>query len=75
MKRQFILGLLFFSGFTVHATITPLIDAEDRRQVDAPAIASAAASKSASLRERAAIAYGRMQLPSVIEPLFKLLKD
>lgn len=53
----------------------PIIRAEDQRQVDAPALAEAAAARDARLRARAALAYGRIAQAAGIAPLLRLLGD
>lgn len=53
----------------------PLIQAEDDRRADAPALPDAVASPDARLRARAAVAYGRIAQSSCIEPLLLLLAD
>ncbi len=72
-SKLFALAVLFTP--VVQAAINPILDAEDRRQVDSPAVKAAAGDKSPSLRERAATAYGRIQSPHVINSLIELAKD
>ncbi|KAJ3215902.1 hypothetical protein HDU67_010204 [Dinochytrium kinnereticum] len=68
-----IASLLLGASLPANAAIDPVIDAQDRGIWDSPAIRAAAAG-SISERVKAANAYGRIQLPQVIDPLFALLK-
>ncbi len=61
-----------------HAAPKPLpsiVQAEDDRKVDAPVLRDAVASPWAARRARAAVAYGRIQLPAGIDPLLQLSRD
>ncbi len=71
--------LLCSNGCKHHEPEAPnfdaIIDAEDTRQVAAPALLDAAASGDARLRARAALAYGRIAKAPGLGPLFALLGD
>ncbi len=75
MKYIKLLALFAFHLSNAHAALDPLVDAEDRRQVEAPAVQKAAASKDPVERARAALAYGRIHSPKSVDPLLHLLKD
>ena len=75
MFKQMIGIALLVCANVASAAIDPIVDAEDRRNVEAPAIKAAAASKSSTLRTRAALAYGRIQSSAGLNPLLQLLKD
>lgn len=53
----------------------PLIQAENTRQVDAPALTEALSASDPQLRARAAVAYGRIAQAPGIAPLRSLLAD
>jgi cyclophilin family peptidyl-prolyl cis-trans isomerase/HEAT repeat protein len=55
--------------------LSPIEEAEDLRNPDAPAIVGAFQSKIPGLRARAAIACGRIQKPACVDPLLALLGD
>src|SRR5437868_7088751 len=70
------LGLNLLGGCTTSAPdFEPIIRAENLRQIDAPALATAAGAREARLRARAAVAYGRIAQEAGIAPLFRLLGD
>ena len=52
-----------------------VLQAEDHRKAKAPALQQAVGSSSPVLRSRAALAFGRIQQPTCVPPLLKLLKD
>ena len=62
----------------VHATtkaLPSIAQAEDDRKVDAPALLDAVKSPRAATRARAAVAFGRIQMPAGIDPLLQLSRD
>jgi HEAT repeat protein len=58
-----------------HASLDPISEAEDLRQVDAPALKAGSESRDAGIRARVARAYGRIQQADGIAPLEALLRD
>ena len=76
MKTTLLLAVTWLVLATpVQASLDPISQAEDLRQVDAPALKEGAQSKEASVRARVARAYGRIQQPDGITSLETLLKD
>ena len=75
-----VLSLPLLSSLVTAAESPPsvkskIVAAEDARDVQAPALAAAARSKSPTVRARAALAYGRIQKPEAIDALLSLLQD
>lgn len=58
-----------------HAALDPIKLAEDERRADAPALTTGASSRNFLIREKVAVAYGRILDPRGITPLLALAKD
>lgn len=75
MSLLFFGCFLFSLGNIAHADTNRIIDQEDRRQWPHPLWQSVIESKHAKLRQRSAVALGRLQRPDVVPALLKLAKD
>ena len=68
-------GVLFITTSALAAPIDAIKVPEDLRRPEDPALVSGAKSKDASVRERVAQAWGRIQRPISIDRLYVLLAD
>jgi len=68
MKAKILLPVLIFPNLS-WAAIDPVLDAADKRMATAPVLMQAIEARDAKVRERAAVAWGRIQDPKSINPL------